>query len=429
MTATQTQHWHAKSSKQRLRQTSGFSSATAGQISLLVRVAVKEEKARCQTPTPPPIPTAVAIRQALAGAGYDVWLDLERMSGLTIEAMAEAVERAATVVVLASRRYRESENCRSEASYAYSRRKPIVPVLAQEHYKPEGWLGFIMGTKLYVDFSGARPRALHGAGVTADGAALARAPPVFSDSHEAHAFDGCVRGLLRELGHRGKGSPRSGDASSGGLQTPPPPHALHAPRDMGASLVSLPPVDSIALSSACARSAPLDDAADAAASVHAAAFTAIAQGGVSAPRRAADGVVGAASTLSEDAMARPEAGRRQLLTPLSPVEAVNSPQHAPAASFVPPSQHVSGAAFEQAQPLPPRRSVDEWVLAACGSREAAELLGAAGVDAAALRELARLRAEDEGLVLRLLRDDVGIGPLGPRLRIAAALRRLQFGDG
>ena len=363
---------------------------------------------------PTPIPTAVAIRQALAGAGYDVWLDLERMSGLTIEAMAEAVERAATVVVLASRRYRESENCRSEASYAYSRRKPIVPVLAQEHYKPEGWLGFIMGTKLYVDFSGARPRALHGAGVTADGAALARAPPVFSDSHEAHAFDGCVRGLLRELGHRGKGSPRSGDASSGGLQPPPPPHALHAPREIDASLLSVPQVDAVALPSAYARPAPLDDAA---------ASTVIAQGEVPAPRRAADGVVGAACALS-DTMARPEACIRPLLTPLSLPEAIYSPQHAP-----PVSQHATSAAFERPQLLPPRRSIDEWVLAACGSREAAELLGAAGVDAAALRELARLRTEDEGLVLRLLRDDVGIGPLGPRLRIAAALRRLPLGDG
>ena len=95
------------------------------------------------------------------------------MSGLTIEAMADAVEHAAVVVLLASRRYRESENCRSEACYAYQKRRPIIPVMAQESYTPEGWLGFIMGTRLYVDFSTARPRALGGALVAADG--LARA--------------------------------------------------------------------------------------------------------------------------------------------------------------------------------------------------------------------------------------------------------------
>jgi hypothetical protein len=63
-----------------------------------------------------------------------------------VQAMATAVEQAAAVLVLASRNYRESENCRSEASYAYQKRKPIIPIMAQGGYRPDGWLGFLMGT-------------------------------------------------------------------------------------------------------------------------------------------------------------------------------------------------------------------------------------------------------------------------------------------
>ena len=41
----------------------------------------------------------------------------------------------------------------SECEYASKRRKPIVPLLLQHRYDPDGWLGIIKGTKLHFDFS------------------------------------------------------------------------------------------------------------------------------------------------------------------------------------------------------------------------------------------------------------------------------------
>lgn len=44
--------------------------------------------------------------------------------------------------------------CVSEAEYAVKLNKPIVPLLMQMKYQPRGWLGIILGTKLFFDFSG-----------------------------------------------------------------------------------------------------------------------------------------------------------------------------------------------------------------------------------------------------------------------------------
>ena len=36
-----------------------------------------------------------------------------------------------------------------EAEYAYNLDKKVIPVLVEDRYKPDGWLGFVLGTKLY----------------------------------------------------------------------------------------------------------------------------------------------------------------------------------------------------------------------------------------------------------------------------------------
>ena len=45
----------------------------------------------------------------------------------------------------------------TEAEYAFQLRKKIVPLMMEEHYVPDGWLGIILGTKYYMDFCG-KPR-------------------------------------------------------------------------------------------------------------------------------------------------------------------------------------------------------------------------------------------------------------------------------
>ena len=94
----------------------------------------------------------VKVKNKLQASGYRVWMDLERMGGSTLEAMAKGVENAAVILVCVSERYKESPNCRSEAEYAYQLKKDIIPLKMQRNYTADGWLGMLVGTKLWIDF-------------------------------------------------------------------------------------------------------------------------------------------------------------------------------------------------------------------------------------------------------------------------------------
>ena len=116
----------------------------------------------------------VEVKNRLQANGYRVWMDLEQMKGSTLEAMAEAVENASVVLVCVSRRYKESQNCRSEATYAYDLKKDIIPLMMERNYKGDGWLGIIVTGKMWFDFQ------------------------------SKHVLEQSVTKVIKELGGRGK---------------------------------------------------------------------------------------------------------------------------------------------------------------------------------------------------------------------------------
>jgi hypothetical protein len=93
------------------------------------------------------------LYEELTKAGYRVWIDFDQMHGNVMDAMAEAIERSHTIIICMSEQYRRSNYCRAEAHYAFQRQRKIVPVLLQQHYKPDGWLLFLIGQLLYIDFN------------------------------------------------------------------------------------------------------------------------------------------------------------------------------------------------------------------------------------------------------------------------------------
>ncbi|CAF2089450.1 unnamed protein product [Rotaria magnacalcarata] len=93
------------------------------------------------------------IYDELIKAGYRVWIDFDQMHGNVMDAMAQAIEQSNTVIICMSEQYRKSNYCRAEAQYAFQRERKIVPILLQKQYKPDGWLLFIIGQLLYVDFN------------------------------------------------------------------------------------------------------------------------------------------------------------------------------------------------------------------------------------------------------------------------------------
>ena len=89
----------------------------------------------------------------LIEAGYRIWIDFDQMHGNVMDSMAQAIESSPTVVICMSEEYRKSNYCRAEAHYAFQRQRKIVPVLLEKYYKPDGWLLFLVGQLLYVDFT------------------------------------------------------------------------------------------------------------------------------------------------------------------------------------------------------------------------------------------------------------------------------------
>ncbi|XP_072182352.1 uncharacterized protein [Diadema setosum] len=97
----------------------------------------------------PAKPVMREIKQRLKKRGYNVWMDEDHMSGDKIGAMAEAVENADIVLACISPGYQDSQDCRSEASYAYECKKKIVPIKVDPKFNPSRWLGGIVAGKIY----------------------------------------------------------------------------------------------------------------------------------------------------------------------------------------------------------------------------------------------------------------------------------------
>uniref|UniRef100_A0A1I8IBC4 TIR domain-containing protein n=1 Tax=Macrostomum lignano TaxID=282301 RepID=A0A1I8IBC4_9PLAT len=95
---------------------------------------------------------AMRIKDALSQHGFQ-----GSDGGSTLSLMAEAVEGCFAFLMCMSRTYKDSNNCRLEAEYAYKKQKMIVPLLMEHRYRPSGWLGIMLGMGMYRDFSGKYP--------------------------------------------------------------------------------------------------------------------------------------------------------------------------------------------------------------------------------------------------------------------------------
>ena len=67
--------------------------------------------------------------------------------------MAQAIEKSICVLVCVTEKYKESNFCRLEAEYLTQKNKPFIPILMEKGYRAAGWLGIILGSKIFVDFT------------------------------------------------------------------------------------------------------------------------------------------------------------------------------------------------------------------------------------------------------------------------------------
>ena len=97
--------------------------------------------------------TCLTVKKELEKYGHGVWIDVENIHGSSLDSMAKAVEQSACILMCMTEKYKISANCRREAEYAVQQDKPIIPLIMERGYKPDGWLGIILGSKIFIDFT------------------------------------------------------------------------------------------------------------------------------------------------------------------------------------------------------------------------------------------------------------------------------------
>lgn len=66
--------------------------------------------------------------------------------------MAEAVEKSEFVLLCVSDSYKRSVYCQAEAEYAFRCKKHLLPCIVRQGYRADGWLGLVIGSRIYVEF-------------------------------------------------------------------------------------------------------------------------------------------------------------------------------------------------------------------------------------------------------------------------------------
>lgn len=80
-------------------------------------------------------PVVLRFAECLKSRGFKIWIDVEHMTGSTVDAMADAVENVSVVCICMSKSYKESTNCRFEAYVFYIPSPPssnCLPTVASD---------------------------------------------------------------------------------------------------------------------------------------------------------------------------------------------------------------------------------------------------------------------------------------------------------
>ena len=96
---------------------------------------------------------ALRIFHALEEFGFNVWIDVKKMSEDIFEKMAEGIQDSSIILICMTSKYEKSANCKREFKFAAYKNKKVIPIYLEKNYKAEGALGLLIAGKLYFDFT------------------------------------------------------------------------------------------------------------------------------------------------------------------------------------------------------------------------------------------------------------------------------------
>ena len=140
---------------------------------------------------------------------------LTQSVALVMDAMSDAIDNAEVMLYAVSELYKESGNCRLEANYAHQQDLDMLPLMVQEGYQAKGWLGLMLGTRLWYAFYGC-------------------------EEEDDSAFERRVDPVVREIGDRGRPAPVSEGVPPSAPAPAPEPAPAPAPEPAPAPKLATP---------------------------------------------------------------------------------------------------------------------------------------------------------------------------------------------
>jgi hypothetical protein len=92
------------------------------------------------------------VQKVLIANNFRVWIDLEEMHGIMMQAIANAIKKSRCVLICMSDNYCLSPYCQAEAQYAFEKRRELIPLRVQSGYRADGWLAFLTAGRMHIDF-------------------------------------------------------------------------------------------------------------------------------------------------------------------------------------------------------------------------------------------------------------------------------------
>ncbi|XP_033126257.1 uncharacterized protein LOC117124201 isoform X3 [Anneissia japonica] len=92
------------------------------------------------------------IRDRLRELTYDVWIDIEKMTGYVKSTMKKAVKDAGIVLICLSKKYEKSRNCKFECDRIQEYNKAFIPLIMDDFDKTNSWLEELIDDRMYVSF-------------------------------------------------------------------------------------------------------------------------------------------------------------------------------------------------------------------------------------------------------------------------------------
>ena len=95
---------------------------------------------------------ALRISEQLIHENHRVWIDEDEGFSRTMNEKCQIIDSCEYFLLCVSDSYKHNSYSRCEATYAYKRHHPLIPLIVTSNYRADGWLNRLITGKCSIDF-------------------------------------------------------------------------------------------------------------------------------------------------------------------------------------------------------------------------------------------------------------------------------------